>query len=352
MLSAMIIPKAEKLSLAQLAEVERIVGEFDCSILEIVGRSRCVYAVLGDESRELMFNRLRGLPYVRRVDLIESSPYRLMDRKSGLADHRVKVGETVVGEDGPFFIGGHCTVDPAEPNLYLETAQALKEAGVHALRGGVWKPRTNPYSYQGVDKALEIVLEARSRTGLPVDVEVMDAANLDAALEAKVDVLQIGTRNALNYSLLKEIGSRTAGSSVSVLLKRGRHVASPDEFISAAEYVVAAGNPNVMLCPRGTTPALAGYRNQPDESITPLLKNRTWVPVVVDPSHSVGLAEYVPACCLAAVAYGAEGLCIEAHLDPARGIGDDPKQAVTPDTFAEIIRTCRETWPHRYQSAG
>ena len=257
----MIIPKAGKLTPKQLAEVERIAGEFDCSILEIVGRNRCIYAILGDEGRELMFNRLRGLDYLARVDLIES-PYKSMDRKSALAEHQVKVGDTSVGEGGPFFIGGHCTVDPAEPNLYLETAAALKEVGVHALRGGVWKPRTNPYSYQGVSKALEIVLEAKARTGLPVDVEVMDTEQLEIAVDAGVDILQIGTRNALNYSLLKEVGKKTAGSSTAVLLKRGRHMAPPNEFIAAAEYIVAAGNPNVMLCPRGTMLSMAIVTNQ------------------------------------------------------------------------------------------
>jgi 3-deoxy-7-phosphoheptulonate synthase len=213
----------------------------------------------------------------------------------------------------------------------------------------VWKPRTNPYSYQGDDKAIEIIIQAREETGLPIDVEVMDSEQLTIAMEAKVDILQVGTRNALNYSLLKEIGKLSAGTGSGVLLKRGRHVASPNEFIAAAEYLVAEGNPNVMLCPRGTTPALDGYRNHPDESVAPLLKNRTWAPVVVDPSHSVGHAEYVLACSLSAIAYGADGLCIESHIDPARGIGDDPKQAIIPERMKELISSCREIWAHRYQ---
>jgi 3-deoxy-7-phosphoheptulonate synthase len=165
-----------------------------------------------------------------------------------------------------------------------------------------------------------------------------------------VDVLQVGTRNALNYSLLKEIGRLSTGTDSAVLLKRGRHVASPNEFIAAAEYIVAEGNPNVMLCPRGTTPALDGYRNHPDESIAPLLRGKTWAPVVVDPSHSVGHSEYVKACSLASIAYGADGLCIESHINPASGIGDDPKQAVTPDKMKEIIDSCRLLWQHRYSS--
>jgi len=344
----MIIPKASKLDSKQIKEIEKIVSEFDCNILEIQGHNQCVYAILGDETYALMFKRIAGLSYIRKVDAIES-PYKLMDRRSALSDHQVQVGISTVGKDSPFIIGGPCTIDPNEPSLYIDTAHALKEAGVNALRGGVWKPRTNPYSYQGDNKAIEIIIQAREETGLPIDVEVMDSEQLKIAMEAQVDILQVGTRNALNYSLLKEIGKLTAGTGSGVLLKRGRHVASPNEFIAAAEYLVAEGNPNVMLCPRGTTPTLDGYRNHPDESVTPLLKNRTWAPVVVDPSHSVGHAEYVLACSLSAIAYGADGLCIESHIDPARGIGDDPKQAITPKRMKELIASCREIWAHRYQ---
>lgn len=344
----MIIPKGNRLSQDQLKEVERVAADFDCSILEIHGRNRCVYAILGDETHAVMFKRIAGLSFIRKVDMIESS-YKLMDRRSGLADHIVRMGKTEVGVDTPYIIGGPCTIDPANPSLYLETAHALKEAGVNALRGGVWKPRTNPYSYQGDDNALSIILQAREETGLPIDVEVMDSEQLRLALEAQVDVLQVGTRNALNYSLLKQIGRESAETNSAVLLKRGRHVASPDEFIAAAEYIVAEGNPDVMLCPRGTTPALDGYRNHPDESVTPLLKNKTWAPVVVDPSHSVGHSDYVLACSLAAVAYGADGLCIESHVDPQRGIGDDPKQAITPEKMKDLIRACQNAFPNRYK---
>ena len=343
----MIIPKANKLDASQLKEVEVIAADFDCSILEIQGRNRCVYAILGDEGREVMFKRIAGLSFISKVDMIES-PYKLMDRRSGLSDHRVRVGSTEVGKDEPFIIAGPCTIDPTNPNLYLESAHALKESGVHALRGGVWKPRTNPYSFQGDNNSLSIILQAREETGLPIDIEVMDSEQLKLALNAKVDVVQVGTRNAQNYCLLKEIGQLTAGSSTAVLLKRGRHMASPNEFIASAEYLVAEGNPNIMLCPRGTTPPLEGYRNHPDESITPLLKNRTWAPVVVDPSHSVGHADFVAACSLAAIAYGADGLCIESHINPAKGIGDDPKQAIHPDKVKQLIKSCREVWKNRY----
>jgi 3-deoxy-7-phosphoheptulonate synthase len=211
----------------------------------------------------------------------------------------------------------------------------------------VWKPRTNPYSFQGDVKSLDILMEASRRTGLPVDTEVMEEAHIKLALDAGVTTLQVGARNALNYSLLRAIGKAIGERDTAVLLKRSIHMGPLNEFISAAEYIAAFGNPNVILCPRGTTPTLDGYRNHPDESITPLLKEKTWAPVVVDPSHSVGKASYVPAAALAAVAYGADGLCIESHVEPAKGIGDDPKQALTPDVLKKTIRQARQLWALR-----
>ncbi|MFP4281989.1 MAG: 3-deoxy-D-arabino-heptulosonate 7-phosphate synthase [Opitutales bacterium] len=338
----MIISKAPILEPAELAEVEAIVGEFGCAIQVIRGAHRNIYAIIGDERSETMVNRLLGLPYVDRVDRMESV-YKLMDRRSDLAGHRTVVGGVTLGEE-PFFIAGQCTINPDEPQRFLETAAGVKEAGAHMLRGGVWKPRTSPHSFQGSNKSLEILLEARRQTGLPVIAEVMDEDNLRLALEAGVDAVQIGARNALNYSLLSAIGRATAESDLPVLLKRGRPMAPVDEFIAAAEYLVASGNPNVMLCPRGTLPTLDGYRNHPDESITPLLKEKTWAPVVVDPSHSVGRAKYVPAACLAAIAYGADGLIIETHVDPRHGIGDDPKQSIRPSVLAAVIRDALALW--------
>ena len=141
--------------------------------------------------------------------------------------------------------------------------------------------------------------------------------------------------------MLRQIGRAIAGRDTVVLLKRSIHMGPLNEFISAGEYIAAFGNPNVILCPRGTTPTMDGYRNHPDESITPLLKEKTWAPIVVDPSHSVGKAVYVPACALAAVAYGADGLVIEAHVSPSHGIGDDPKQALTPAVLAGLVTQAR-----------
>jgi len=338
----MIIPREDRLTPEQLGEVTNIVEDFGCRIQEIVGAHRNIYAILGDEGHELMFNRLIGLDYVDRVDHIESA-YRLLDKDSELAQQKLVLGGTALGID-PLFIAGPCTVDPEEPNLTLETAEMVKESGAQLLRGGVWKPRTMPYSYQGDSRALEVLITARENTGLPLVVEVMDEQQLQIALDAKVDVLQIGTRNALNYSLLKAVGKLSAPTESWILLKRGRHMAEPDEFLAAAEYLAAAGNPRILLCPRGTTPKLDGYRNHPDESITQLLKEKTWAPVICDPSHSTGRASYVPAATLAAIAYGADGVCLEAHIDPRRGIGDDPKQALDQKELALTLRRAKSVW--------
>jgi 3-deoxy-7-phosphoheptulonate synthase len=338
----MILPKSNRLTPAQLAEVTGIVAEFGCSIQPIIGALRTIYAVVGDERDDLMINRLEGLDYVERIDRIQS-PFKLMDKRSDLASHRIRIGGVTLGEE-LFVIAGPCTIDPKNPNYFYESAAAVKEAGAQMIRGGVWKPRTNPYTFQGDTRSLDILLEGARRTGLPVDTEVMEEAHIGLALEAGVSCLQVGARNALNYSLLRAIGRAVAGRETAVLLKRSIHMGPVNEFISAAEYIAAFGNPNILLCPRGTAPGLDGYRNHPDESITPLLKEKTWAPVVVDPSHSVGKAAYVPASALAAVAYGADGLCLEAHVSPSHGIGDDPKQALTPEGLAETIRQARALW--------
>ena len=339
----MILPKSSHLNPEQLAEVTAIVTEFGCKIQPIIGAVRTIYAIVGDERDELMINRIEGLDYIDRIDRIQS-PFKLMDVRSDLANGRLTIGGVTLGED-LFVIAGQCTIDPKNPGYFYETAAAMKEAGAHVLRGGVWKPRTNPYTFQGDNKSLDILMEASRRTGLPVDTEVMEEEHVKLAIDAGVQVLQVGARNALNYSLLRAIG-RAIGNrpQVSVLLKRSIHMGPLNEFISAAEYIAAFGNPNIMLCPRGTTLTLDGYRNHPDESITPLLKEKTWAAVVVDPSHSVGKASYVPSAALAAVAYGADGLCIESHIDPTKGIGDDPRQSITPDVLKKLICQAREYW--------
>lgn len=336
----MIIPQKGHLSPEQLAEVQAIVAEFNCSIRPIQGEGMSVYAIIGDETSQLLVNRIEGLSYVKRVDRIQV-PYKVLSKDNVHAQPRMLIGGKELGKDF-VIVAGHCAIDPKNANLFFETAHAIKEAGADALRGGVWKPRTSPYSYQGDAKALEILVEARARTGMQVVTEVMEYDEVKLCVDAKVDVLQVGARNALNYRLLTQIGQMTAGTGIQVLLKRSIHMGPVDEFILAAEYIAGAGNSNVMLCPRGTLPSMSGYRNHPDESITQLLKERTWAPVVVDPSHSVGKAAYVPRAALAAAAYGADGVIIESHCRPVQGTGDDPKQAITPAVLAKLIPQLRQ----------
>lgn len=342
----MILPKSNRLNDEQVAEITAITQAFGCSVQPIIGAVRTIYAIVGDERDDLMINRLEGLAYIDRIDRIQS-PFKLMDRRSDLAHGKLTIGGVTLGEE-LFVIAGQCTIDPKNPQLFYETSEAVKEAGANVIRGGVWKPRTNPYTFQGDHKSLDILMEASRRTGLPVDTEVMDEEHLKLALDAGVQVLQVGARNALNYSLLRAIGKAIGDRpEVSVLLKRSVHMGPLNEFISAAEYIAAFGNPNIMLCPRGTTPTLDGYRNHPDESATPLLKEKTWAAVVVDPSHAVGKAAYVPSAALAAIAYGADGLCIESHIDPSKGIGDDPKQSITPEVLGKVIRQSKALWEIR-----
>jgi len=335
----MIIPVHARLTSEELRELEDITAEFGVRIQPIHGHERSIYAILGDETSQDLINRIEGLAYIERVDRIQA-PYKLMARESKLSQHRVKVGNKTL--PGDFcVIAGHCTIDPNQKEMFFETAFAVKEAGADMIRGGVWKPRTSPHSFQGDARSLEILIQAREKTGLPVNTEVMDFEQLKLCVEAKVDCLQVGARSALNYRLLQQIGEMTKDTQIKVLLKRSMHMGPVSEFILAAEYVVAQGNPNIMLCPRGTVPTIEGFRNSPDESITLLLKDRTWAPVVVDPSHSVGKAVYVPNACLAAAGYGADGILVETHCQPKKGMGDDPKQAITPDVLAQLVKDTR-----------
>ncbi len=336
----MIIPLHPRLSEAQERELTEVAAEFNVRIQPIHGAERSIYAILGDETVQELITRIEGLPYIERIDRIQS-PFKLMAKESKLSKHQIAVGKRMI--PGDFcVIAGQCTIDPKNKNFFLETSHAVKEAGADMIRGGVWKPRTSPHSFQGDARCLEFLLEAREQTGLQINTEVMDFEQARICIDAKVDCLQIGARSALNYRLLQEVGRLTKGTDIRVLLKRGMHMGPVSEFILAGEYIVAQGNPNIMLCPRGTMPPLEGYRNHPDESITPLLKEKTWAPVVVDPSHSVGKAVFVPHASLAAAAYGADGILIETHCQPKKGVGDDPKQAVTPDMLGHIIRECRE----------
>ena len=251
------------------------------------------------------------------AELLERHPYRNAVR-AGRPDTIVHVGDarTPIGGDHVAMIGGPCAVEDRES--LLQTAQGLAAAGVPMLRGGAFKPRTSPHSFQGLGReGLELLAEARELTGMSVVTEVLDTVDVELVAE-HADVLQVGTRNMANYRLLQALGERT---DKPVLLKRGM-AATVDELLCAAEYVLAAGNPNVILCERGIRSFEPQVRNAFDLNVVPLLRELTHLPVIVDPSHAAGRVDLVPAISLGAIAAGAHGLIVEVHHDPAAALVD------------------------------
>lgn len=256
---------------------------------------------------------------------------RLVQRSGHRSDTLVRVGDVVFGGVEVVIIAGPCAVE-SEAQLLL-TARAVKAAGARLLRGGAFKPRTSPYSFQGLkEEGLALLALAREATGLPIVTEVMDARQLPDVL-AVADLLQIGSRNMQNYTLLEEVGRVRRP----VLLKRGMS-ATIDEYLLAAEYVLKGGNDQVILCERGIRTFEPSTRGTLDLNAVPLLKRRTHLPVIVDPSHGTGHAWMVPALARAAVAAGADGLLIEVHCDPPAAMSDG-RQSLTPEAFAALTRS-------------
>ncbi len=244
----------------------------------------------------------------------------------------VRVGKSSIGKDF-VVIGGPCSVENEEQ--LLDTARKVKEAGADMLRGGAFKPRTSPYSFQGLGlKGLKLLEKAKEETGLPIVTEVMDTRDVGWASEY-IDVLQIGARNMQNFSLLKEVGK----VNKPVLLKRGMN-STIEEWLSSAEYILNEGNPNVILCERGIRTFETYTRNTLDLSAVPALKELTHLPVIVDPSHGTGKVSLIEPMSLASVASGADGLIIEVHRDPSVALSDKD-QALIPTQFAELVRKAR-----------
>ncbi|OPX95084.1 MAG: Phospho-2-dehydro-3-deoxyheptonate aldolase [Syntrophorhabdus sp. PtaU1.Bin002] len=241
----------------------------------------------------------------------------------------VQVGHTRIGE-GFCVIAGPCSVETETQTI--ETARAVKEAGADMLRGGAFKPRTSPYAFQGLGlKGLKILKKAREETGLPIVTEVVDTRDVLWVSEY-ADVLQVGSRNMQNFSLLKEVGK----AKKPVLLKRGMN-STIDEWLNSAEYILDAGNPDVILCERGIRTFETYTRNTLDISAVPALKELTHLPVIIDPSHASGRVSLIQSLSLAAVAAGADGVMVEVHINPDEAICDKD-QALTPGQFAGITR--------------
>ena len=323
----MIIMNADA-TLEEMASVVEKIESFGMGAHLVEGEERNVIGAIGDGrpiQREL-FLHMAGVDRVLPI----SRPYKLASREFKGRDTIVPVNGVKAGSKQILLIAGPCSVESRAQ--LLETAQAVREAGAHALRGGAFKPRTSPYSFQGLgEEGLEILAEAREMTGMPVVTEVMAPEQVE--LVAKyADVLQIGARNMQNYPLLHKVGE----SQKPVLLKRGM-MAKVDELLMAAEYILSHGNRQVMLCERGIRTFETSTRNTTDINAVPVLKGRTHLPVILDPSHSTGQWDYVAAVARAGVAAGADGLIIEVHKRPEEALSDGG-QSLKPERYAELVR--------------
>jgi 3-deoxy-7-phosphoheptulonate synthase len=299
--------------------------------LYMPGQERVVLGALGDE-RSLESLHLDSDPLVESVKPI-LAPYKLVGREIHPHDSIVEIGTARVGGGRFTVIAGPCAVESADQ--MRQTALAVRAAGAHALRGGAYKPRTSPYSFQGLGRdGLAILQEVSRETGLPVVTEVMDPGDVEL-VDGYAAAFQAGARNMQNFRLLQALGR----SRKPVILKRGP-AARVDDLLLAAEYILAEGNPNVILCERGITTFETATRNTLDLNAIPLIKQRSHLPVLVDPSHGTGLRELVAPMAKAALACGADGLLVEVHHDPTQALSDG-RQSLFPEQFTAMMRELR-----------
>jgi 3-deoxy-7-phosphoheptulonate synthase len=319
----------------QVQEVVRHIEADGLTPHESRGEQRVVIGVVGDVGlrKEQVMSHLAVLPGVESVTPI-SKPFKLTSRDFHPADTVVKVGETSIGGGTLTIMAGPCSVEGRDQ--ILRTADAVAAAGATILRGGAFKPRTSPYSFQGLGMdGVRFLVEARERTGLPIVTEVMEPSQVEVvALHA--DILQVGARNMQNYSLLMAVG-RTERP---VLLKRGLS-ATIEEWLMSAEYIVSSGNPNVILCERGIRTFETYTRNTLELAAVPLLHRLTHLPVIVDPSHATGKRWLVPPMALAAVAGGADGIMVEVHPAPDDALSDG-EQSLTLEQFSDLAPLLRQ----------
>lgn len=316
---------------AQILGVQKRIRELGLKDHPIRGVERSVVAVLGQVYPELIdeFGVLDGVETVLRV----SKPYKLANREVKPDDTVVRVGHLGIGGSHLTIMAGQCSVDTME-NV-LATAYAVKAAGAHVLRGGAFKPRTSPHTFEGHgEKGLKILAEAKAQAGLPVITEVMDPRDVEKVARY-ADILQIGSRNGQNFPLLKEVGR----SDKPVLLKRGMW-ATIEEWLLAAEHILSQGNPNVILCERGIRTFETETRFTFDVNAIPLVKRLSHLPVIADPSHSTGHWYLVEPVALAAVAAGADGLLVEVHPNPDHALSDGA-QSLRPDKFQRLMARLR-----------
>ena len=293
------------------------------------GEDETIVGIIGDTTQIDPF-LLESMDIIERVQRV-TEPFKKANRKFHPEDTVIDCGYGVKVGSGNFQVmAGPCSV---EGRNLIEIARAVKAAGATMLRGGAYKPRTSPYAYQGMgEKGLDLLMEASAELSMPVVTEVMDPRDVQTFLDHGVHVMQIGARNAQNFTLLKEVGK----TQVPVLLKRGMSE-TIDELLMGAEYIMSEGNPNVMLCERGIRTFETRTRNTFDVNAIPVLHHLTHLPVIADPSHSTGYTRYVRPAAYAAVAAGADGLEVEVHDNPSQAWSDGA-QALTPEQFDDAMR--------------
>jgi 3-deoxy-7-phosphoheptulonate synthase len=301
----------------------------------IPGAQRTAIGITGNRGavEAPVFESLPGVLEVIPV----THAYKLVSREVKPDDTRVRIGDVEVGGEGLVVVAGPCAVESTEQTLRV--AREVKKAGAHLLRGGAFKPRTSPYAFQGLGKeGLEILAHAREETGLPVVTEALDGEGVDL-VERYADAIQIGARNMQNFPLLKRAGR----SKKPVILKRGMS-ATLEEFLMSAEYILAEGNYQVVLCERGVRTFSDFSRNTLDLAVVPAVKRLSHLPILVDPSHGTGRRDKVAPLSRAAAAVGADGVMVEVHHDPDAALSDGP-QSITPDMFAELMTDLRQIAP-------
>jgi len=316
-------------------QIERVIArvrEYGLEAQISRGASRVIIGVIGAEAR-IREKPFAAMPGVEAIVPVET-PYKLASYESRGVASTVEICGVSVGSDSAVaLICGPCSVESREQLLSI--ARTVKDCGARILRGGAFKPRTSPYSFQGLrEDGLRFLADARNETGLPVITEIMDARDLPI-VERYADCLQIGARNMHNFSLLKEVGR----SHLPVLLKRG-FSATINELIMSAEYILSEGNMNVLLCERGIRTFETATRYTLDLNAVPILKAKTHLPVVVDPTHGVGLREFIPQMAIAAVAAGADAIMLEVHDSPDLAKSDG-EQALVPDMLAKLVPRLR-----------
>ena len=318
---------------ADVADVERRIRTMGYTPHTIHGELRNVIGAIGDDRGKERLRALESLECVESVTPI-LQPFKLASREVKRQATQVMVGDVAVGGRDIVVMAGPCSVESRFQ--VMDVAVRVKAAGARVLRGGAFKPRTSPYAFQGLEtEGLKLLDEARRETGLPVITEVMEPDKVELVAEHS-DILQIGARNVQNFSLLR----RVAETRKPVLLKRGMST-SIQEWLLSAEYVLAGGNPNVILCERGIRTFETATRFTLDLNAVPVLKKLTHLPVVVDPSHGTGHWEYVESMAMAGVAAGADGLLIEVHPKPEEALSDGP-QSLKPDRFAVLMTRVRK----------